>query len=556
MSNDQIEINTSAIYDVIIESADAASQDIKRAIVKIPIISEGSNSKFLNWTQETMAKVAHMFRGVPFRYDINGQNEGSHTKDRLSSPYYDVGWTYSDERGAYYDPETKTVYVQGEVTHPDVVDKLMRQTTDGKREINYASMGALLNPPDTKCSMCGKTPFGSCSHQRGQQYGLETCSMVPTNITKALHVALTNDPADKNAVIESAIFQDMTSSVDSGSKDSPVTVAPNLPGPNEADNSDLRELIEIVLKEVLNKKRKEQEQITATADSEEAHKMEDKKKKMDKEDVKEEVEKKTTEKIDDEKESSLKPGENPDDEAKKKKKINGTDSNPKLEVAEAKEKEDEEEEDEEEEEKEEKKKKPKKHKEPDADNKGGPSDHDEDNKKEDMKEKKKEFADDDIEFKISGLTNAPRSAQKLETAESGVIVKNDIYATKYKAKLVQELADTYFKFNKAKSKEDAILVLQDKSIEQLEIYQDAYTGIEMIPEKKAAMPVFQDNTHVANKKFASEVPEFGGMEHSYVEPTLELSDMTPEQRRQSFGEFGAFDLCFNPGNAQKYKKSK
>ena len=136
-SSISIELFTSEIG--VVDVADSSQAIPKRAMVKIPLINLGPNKKNLIWIESTMRKIASKFRGVPFRYDINGQNEGSHTRDKLSSPFYDVGWTYSDDRGAWYDPEKKCVWVQGEVTHPDVIAKLMRTTSDNKREINFAA---------------------------------------------------------------------------------------------------------------------------------------------------------------------------------------------------------------------------------------------------------------------------------------------------------------------------------------------------------------------------------------------------------------------------------
>lgn len=564
MNRNDVELFTS---EIIVEAADNSGSSPKRAVIKIPLINEGSNSKFLLWTQETMEKVAHMFRGVPFRFDLNGQNEGSHTRDKLSSPFYDVGWTYSDEKGAYYDPEKKTIWVQGEVTHPEVIEKLMRQTSDGKREINFASMGAMIDPKDTACSICGRAPFGNCNHTRGKEYNGQSCNMVPQNISKALHVALTNDPADKVAEIAEAIFQDMSSQVDNPRQESPVGVAPNLPGPNNADQSDLKEMIEKIIQEVLAKKALEKSKISELADNGET-KMEDKKKKkIEDDDVKEKVEKnveeKTTQKLDDSKEKSLKKetaeevDEKEDEEDKKKKKkesksVETKEEFKEKEFAEAEEKEKEgSEEDEEEDEEEAKKKKKKKSEDPKEE-------------KEDAKEDKKPEMADDFEFKITGPlaakqnkvelqdnSVAPQAQQIIETADN-----NKIYAEKYKTKLRLEVADAYVRYNKVKSKDEAILVLQDKSIEQLELLQDAFDGI-VIPQQQEvkAKPtvVLQDNVHVANQKFANAVPEFGGFVHD-ADPYVEVQDMSASDRKKKFGEYGAFDVCFNPNNAQKYRK--
>ena len=129
------------------------SDDSKRAILTIPLMHEGPNKKGLYWTPKMLREVCPMFRGVTFRYDLNGQEGSSHTVNKLSSPHFDVGWTYNNEHGAWYDDKTRTLWVQGEVTHPDVIGKLQRETTDGKREVHFASMGVMVE--HAKCSICG-----------------------------------------------------------------------------------------------------------------------------------------------------------------------------------------------------------------------------------------------------------------------------------------------------------------------------------------------------------------------------------------------------------------
>ncbi|TRZ48099.1 MAG: hypothetical protein D4S01_10965 [Dehalococcoidia bacterium] len=172
---------------------------------------------------------------------------------------------------------------------------------------------------------------------------------------------------------------------------------------------------------------------------------------------------------------------------------------------------------------------------------------------------------DDFEFKISGPLAAKQN--KIETADHSDILpqqpivetadNNKVYADKYKQKLKLEVADAYVRFNKAKSKDEAILILQEKSIDQLELLQDAFDGI-IVSQPKQEAPVkpkvvLQDNVHVANQKFANAVPEFGGFVQE-TDPYVEVQDMSPSDRKKKFGEYGAFDVCFNPNNAQKYRK--
>lgn len=187
------------------------ANDSERAIVIIPLMHVGANSKGLYWTVSMLKKIAPKFRSVPFRYDLEGKEGSSHTLNKLSSPHYDVGWTYSSEEGAWYDDKTKALWVKGEVTHPDVIAKLRRQTSDGKREVNFASMGVIVE--ESKCSICGSEFLDNAcenGHERNKKYpGEGTCYKVPTTISKVLHAALTNDPADGEAEIKNVLFQEL-----------------------------------------------------------------------------------------------------------------------------------------------------------------------------------------------------------------------------------------------------------------------------------------------------------------------------------------------------------
>jgi len=189
------------------------ADDFSRAIVTIPLFHVGANKKGLYWTEDMLRKIAPMYRKVCFRYDLEGVEGSSHTTNKLSSPHYDVGWTYSDDTGAWYDEKTQSLWVKGEVTHPDVIKKLARKTSDGQREVNFASMGALINTAE--CSICDQQydedGVPACEHQRSQVYGGRVAYKVPTEVGKALHVALTNDPADGEAEIKDCIFADMGS---------------------------------------------------------------------------------------------------------------------------------------------------------------------------------------------------------------------------------------------------------------------------------------------------------------------------------------------------------
>lgn len=184
------------------------ADDFKRAVITIPLMHVGPNKKGLFWTEEMLKALAPMFNGVTFRYDLDGQEGSSHTINKLSSPHFDVGWTYS-ENGAWYDKATHSLLVKGEVTHPQVLEKLQRTTSDGHRELNYASMGVIVEK--AICSICGGNYEEVCEngHERLKVYGGEVCNKIPTEVSKALHAALTNDPADGEAEIKDCIFQEL-----------------------------------------------------------------------------------------------------------------------------------------------------------------------------------------------------------------------------------------------------------------------------------------------------------------------------------------------------------
>lgn len=201
--------HTADTWSTILSNVEIA-EDYKRAILTIPLFHVGANKKGLFWTEEMLKEIVPLYQGIPFRYDIDGQEGSSHTINKLSSPHFDIGWTYDGKEGAWYDPKTKALWVKGEITHPQVISKLQRETSDGKREVNYASMGIIVD--EAKCSICGGE-YGTCEHERGKKYLDGIAYKVPTKCTKGLHVALTNDPADAEAEISKCIFQEMGDSM-------------------------------------------------------------------------------------------------------------------------------------------------------------------------------------------------------------------------------------------------------------------------------------------------------------------------------------------------------
>jgi len=203
-------------YDIFTSSFSGVeiADDQQRAILLLPLMHVGANKKGLYWTAKMLKKIGNLFRSVPFRYDLDGQEGSSHTINKLSSPHFDVGWTYSSEEGSWYDPKTKILWTKGEITHPEVIKKLGRTTSDGKREVNYGSMGVIVEK--AICSICGAEMNGNTceeGHTRLEKYDGKTCYKVPVEVSKALHVALTNDPADGEAEIKNVLIQEMGDSM-------------------------------------------------------------------------------------------------------------------------------------------------------------------------------------------------------------------------------------------------------------------------------------------------------------------------------------------------------
>jgi hypothetical protein len=169
----------------------------------------GPNDKGLFWKEDVLQQIAPMFKDITFKYDVGGSEGTSHVPQKLYSPYFDVGWVDK----AWYDPRTKALWVEGDVTDPTVIQKLLRKTSTGKRELNYASMGVLIDPEQIFCRICNKVMAskerGSCGHERLKQYGTQIAYAVPGGVVKTLHAALTNSPADTEAAIADVIFQEL-----------------------------------------------------------------------------------------------------------------------------------------------------------------------------------------------------------------------------------------------------------------------------------------------------------------------------------------------------------
>jgi hypothetical protein len=105
-------------------------------------------------------------------------------------------------------------------------------------------------------------------------------------------------------------------------------------------------------------------------------------------------------------------------------------------------------------------------------------------------------------------------------------------AGKYYKKMLSEVADSSVKLGRYNTKKEAIAHFQDRSIEQLEALGDAFEGIEV---KKQRVEV-------------ASMPEFGTPRETKATKTF--ADLSASERKNKFGEYASWDMCFRNPNAQ------
>lgn len=488
-------VNTEFLYqesnsNIIVEIGEDSNKQ-ERAIVTYPLMHVGPNKKHLWWTEEALEKIAEMFRGIPFKYDVKGDKGSSHVPDNLFSPFYDVGWTYSNENGAWYDKKTKTLWIKGEVTQPEVVEKLKRKTTEGKSELNYASMGVFISPEEAINSITNKQWDDDDEYERGESYNGKVCYLVPMSIKKALHVALTNDPADTEAElaqlafaeggimdmtntmpVTSEAFKSMAERVKALEEQNKIeggkmigeningTPAPATPqqetgqeGQPQAQPQPTLADVMAVLQQVLVKLGANG---TETADG--------------------------TATAEDPKDAVVPPEEPPVNE----------NSLPKVPEGSEKDK-------------------------GNAVNEGA--------------------VDEPDKTKNNGNGNGDNNTpapipEKTETADNSELNK---LRKKLTEKVKLEVASQTMRLGKHKDRNVALKEFADKTLEELE----------MINSTLAQIP-----SPTGVSEFADNMPEFGGM--GQQKEVLEVADMGAKGRREKFGEYGAYDVCFHPENANKF----
>jgi len=467
-----------------------------RALIRLPLMHVGANKKNLKWEPHVLQKTAPMFRGVTFKYDLQGKEGSSHVPKKLSSPFYDVGWTYDNEKGAYFDG--KTLWVEGEVTHPEVLEKLRRKTSDGKREINFGSMGVYVDPKNAHCSICGARPFGTCQHVRGQSYGGQICQFVPDEVEKALHVALTNDPADTEADIRDVLFQEAQLMEEEQPKQqqpeqqekAPEQAQEQEPVAQPGDQSEVVKALAEKVKEIDQKV----DQIQNKPGGQIKMPEEEKKpvppaldKKAEKPAEKKEETASAEEEMEKKKEETAQAGMVKCPACGKEVPV------PSSETA------------------------------------------------EDAPEPKDKSAE-----QSAGENSAPKVSEGAEQNEGNrvneaAMKKPSEYAdnSKEKTELLAEVADMSVKLGKYNGEhKKAFVELADRSFEQLQTMKDVMEDIKPQTHQKA--------------QFASNVPEFGAP--NAKEETLEVADMNASQRAEKFGEFGKYEACFNPSKASRFVK--
>ena len=431
------------------------------AHIKIPLMHVGANAKGLYWTPEVLTEIAPMFSNTTFKYDLEGKEGSSHVPDKLYSPHFDVGWTSK----AYYDKGSKTLWVEGDVTHPDVVSKLHRATPTGKRELNYASMGVLIDPDDVSCSICGKN-MTDCGHKRNELYGGKTAYAIPTRVEKALHVALTNAPADTEAVIAEAIFQEARNLRGETMADGPAGVGATDSYTNQQSrpNTLTQKQVQPQQNVPISQYQKDQagQSMMAANPTDQKAKTNDAVGAMAAEDMP----------LAAPEAAPVTPGEGDDD----------------VEIVDVL--------------------------------------------------KAIIMRLQAIEEKIgagaaapTGPEAAPMGAPPMGGAPTPPTEMADI-AGKYYKKMLSEVADKSVHLGRYNTKKEAIAHFQDRSIEQLEALGDAFEGIEV---KKQRVEV-------------ASMPEFGTPRETKATKTF--ADLSASERKNKFGEYASWDMCFRNPNAQ------
>lgn len=156
---------------------------------KIQVAHVGTNANYFTFTEEELMQAASSLKDKPIYINYLGVAPDDHADN---SSMNTIGWSTD----AWYDPEDQTLYANGDVTTPDVVEKLERMDSKGRRELNFVSMSCDAVPI---CSICGNV-FTDCEHERGEKYEGKECSVIGKEVAFRNFV-LTNEPADPNAVI-------------------------------------------------------------------------------------------------------------------------------------------------------------------------------------------------------------------------------------------------------------------------------------------------------------------------------------------------------------------
>jgi len=486
-----------------VETDSIANPSIAR--LKIPLIHVGANKKHLRWTPETLKEIAPMFKDVVFKYDVGGHEGSSHVPNKMSSPYTDVGWV---DKSYYSKDNGGTLYVEGDITHPEVIEKLIRTTSNGKRELNYASMGAAIDPTLATCSICDQ-PYSDCNHERGETYGGQVCEIVPTpeSVNKALHAALTNDPADPSAEIMNVVFAEnkflrgekMTEEEEKKKKEETIPETAALPKPSGG--------MEVSAKDVKFKRGVEtaqEEDVKLPANLPDAEKTEMAKAKMetaqDEETDEEKKKKEDAGVVETAQEMPAEAGEQALQERVAaleqmvfalKEKIDVDVTEPATPEPTAEEI------------------LPMTQDNVDGDNEEPPVGKSTEN---------------------SGPSGGPESTAPVgEGKKTPDETEYSDMRIKYTNRLMIELADNGVKLGKFKNEDKAKEFFKGKTVKELEVFCDAFDGI--MP-KGGEKPVRQIPQYAIANKNAN----------------IEFADMTPDQRSKEYGKYGAFDEIFKRGN--------
>lgn len=166
----------------------------------VPFAHSTVNDNYLYFPKAELQRAINSMNGKPVVINLDGRADSDHV---TNSSMYTVGWTKNSRVVPMGDIDEAVCDV--EITDPTVIEKIQRQTTEGKRELNAVSMGAMMK---TTCSICNQSMIEGHEHMRGEMYDGKMAFAIASE-TEFNHLALTNFQADKLSILDKAKFSEV-----------------------------------------------------------------------------------------------------------------------------------------------------------------------------------------------------------------------------------------------------------------------------------------------------------------------------------------------------------